>query len=178
MSGDCLLPEEDEKKRYLEHNNDVNDPGYRKFARPIADYITGNFSPGISEGLDFGAGTGPVISRLLEERGFRISLYDPFFHPRKESLERKYDFIIASEVIEHFKNPYAEFKLLESLLKSPGSLAARTHLLSEGEAFEDWYYRKDPTHVFFYRQKTLEWLKEEFNFRSLSVDGKIIILSK
>ncbi len=178
LSTDSCLPEEAEKKRYLEHNNDVNDPGYREFARPIADYITANFSPRTGEGLDFGAGTGPVISRLLEEKGFTVNLYDPFFHPRKESLERKYDFIIASEVIEHFKNPYAEFKLLESLLKSPGSLAARTHLLSEGEAFEDWYYRKDPTHVFFYTVKTMEWIKKEFNFSGLEVNGRIIVLSK
>lgn len=178
LSKEFYLAEEEEKKRYLEHNNDVNDPAYREFARPAADYITANFPPRTSEGLDFGAGTGPVVSRLLEEKGFSAAPYDPFFHPGRECLERKYDFIIASEVIEHFKNPHAEFKLLESLLKSPGALAVRTHLFEEGEVFENWYYRKDPTHVFFYTVKTLEWIKKGFNFSGLEVNGKLIILKK
>lgn len=33
-----------EKKQYLQHNNDVNDPRYQEFTSPISDYIKENFS--------------------------------------------------------------------------------------------------------------------------------------
>ena len=37
--------------------------------------------PAAAEGLDFGSGPGPTLSVMLEEQGYRMSLYDPFFAP-------------------------------------------------------------------------------------------------
>ncbi len=178
LSKDSHLSEDEEKKRYLEHNNDVNDPRYRKFAEPVVRYILKNFKPGKHKGLDFGAGAGPVASRMLEEEGFMMPLYDPFFHPEAENLRKKYDFIIASEVIEHFKKPADEFGLLSGILESPGSLVCRTHLYSAGTDFGSWYYKNDPTHVFFYSGETLEYVRKAFGFSKLETEERLVVLSR
>lgn len=70
--------------------------------------------------LDFGCGAGPVLKRPLEEGGFRVHLYDPFFYPDREVLDEEYDFIIASEVLEHLYNPYEEIIRLKRCLKRGG----------------------------------------------------------
>jgi SAM-dependent methyltransferase len=127
-----------------------------------------------SKGLDFGAGTGPVLSKVLQDNNYSIKMYDPFFHYHPELLDDKYDFIGSCEVIEHFHNPYNEFKLLKSLLNDKGKLYCMTEPYHDGIDFASWYYKNDPTHVFFYHQKTFEWIKMEFGFSSVSVKGRLI----
>jgi hypothetical protein len=39
MNPENHLTPEKEKERYPEHNNDVNDPGYRKFVSPIINTV-------------------------------------------------------------------------------------------------------------------------------------------
>jgi SAM-dependent methyltransferase len=166
----------DEKARYLHHENDVNDIGYQKFSSPITSSVLRDFTPE-HVGLDFGAGTGPVISKLLTDNGFTISQYDPFFHNHPELLEQQYDYIVCCEVIEHFYNPPKEFALLKSLLKPNGKLYCMTDIYHEGINFKGWHYKSDPTHVFFYHQESLEYIQQQFGFSKLSVDGRLIILS-
>lgn len=169
-----LLPSiEEEKNRYTLHDNDVNDPKYQKFVSPITDLIFDHFTP-LDLGLDFGCGTGPVISKMLSENGFEVLQYDPLFCNNKKLLEQKYDYIICCEVIEHFHKPNKEFALLRSLLKEGGRLYCKTHPFDESIDFENWYYKEDETHVFFYQVKTFEWIKEKFGFKDLLVDGRII----
>ncbi len=171
------LPPAREKMRYLEHNNDIHDPGYRDFVRPLVSRVLEKFSPG-DRGLDFGAGTGPAASRLLEEEGFKTALYDPFFYPDESCLKKKYDYIIACEVIEHFRSPRNEFALLFSLLLPGGELIIKTDIYQEKILFDSWYYKNDPTHVFFYAPETFEWIKNEYKFISLQIDRRIITLSR
>ncbi|HAH33245.1 MAG TPA: methyltransferase, partial [Flavobacteriaceae bacterium] len=78
-----------EKERYLSHQNDVEDSGFQKFVSPIVRAIKANHSPK-DKGLDFGAGTGPVVSKLLEDLNYKMALYDPFFHPSKAPLLNTY----------------------------------------------------------------------------------------
>lgn len=163
-----------EKLRYEKHNNDVEDEGYQSFVSPIVNAITQDFS-NEQKGLDFGAGTGPVIAKLLEDRGFDISLYDPFFHPKEDVLKKKYDFIICCEVIEHFHNPLKEFELLQSMLKANGTLYCMTDMLPKPEKFANWYYKDDPTHVIFYSEENLIWIKERVGFRELNIDGRLLV---
>ena len=95
----------DEHKHYLTHNNDVNDPRYKQFLSnlmlPLIDRIKLN-----SIGLDYGCGPGPALSLMLQEKGYQMFNYDPFFHPKKSNLLKKYDFISCSETVEHFHNPF------------------------------------------------------------------------
>ncbi|WP_245539753.1 class I SAM-dependent methyltransferase [Psychroflexus tropicus] len=169
-----------EKARYLKHNNDVEDSRYQKFVEPITNAVQLQF-PKFASGLDYGCGTGPVASAVLKNNGYKqIALYDPIFHPDLHLLEVKYDFIICCEVMEHFFYPRKEFSLLKSLLKDSGKLYCKTSLLQDGiseEEFKDWWYKDDPTHVFFCSPKTLRFIADHFNFKDLVISPKLIIFN-
>lgn len=171
------LSAEDEKARYQDHNNDVNDPGYQKFVSPITDAVLEAFGQD-AVGLDFGCGTGPVVSKVLNDKGYELVAYDPFFCNKPKTLERQYDYIVCCEVAEHFHDPHKEFELLRKLLKPGGKLYCMTHLYTKDIDFENWYYRNDPTHVFFYRAETFEWIKEHIGFSDFRVEGRLVELGR
>mgnify|MGYP001047536504 CR=1 FL=1 len=174
MDARALLSPEEEYQKYTEHNNDVDDPGYRNFVKPLVDLISSRHDKA-TIGLDFGAGPGPVISKMLGERGYHLNLYDPFFHPDTQVLQRTYDYIVCCEVAEHFYNPYESFKLLSSLLSSDGTLYCRTTLIPEVMEFSRWHYKNDKTHVFFYDRRTIAWIAQEILNCSYSIVTKNII---
>ena len=127
-----------------------------------------------AKGLDFGAGTGPVISKILKDNGFNIKLFDPFFHNYPFLLETKYNYIAACEVIEHFHHPKKEFALLKKLLLKNGKLYCQTNLYDESIDFHTWHYKSDNTHVFFYHNKTIHWIKDEFGFSEVVIKDRLI----
>ena len=170
------LPDhQSEKERYELHDDNTEDEGYRKFVSPITTHITRDFSKK-AKGLDFGAGTSQIITKVLQERGYNIVSYDPYFHPHKELLEEKYDYIASCEVIEHFYHPAKEFYLLRSMLKEEGKLYLMTDIYDESIEFGKWYYKNDPTHVFIYTRRTFEWISTKFGFQNLSIDKRFILL--
>lgn len=174
----ALRPDEiTEKARYEEHNNDIEDENYQKFVSPISSAILKDYTQH-HIGLDFGAGTGPVISKILTDNNYQIKQYDPFFHNYSELLKVKYDYIACCEVIEHFHKPYQEFALLKKLLKQNGKLYCMTHIYDEDTVFQNWYYLNDLTHVFIYHRRTLSWIKEEFNFSDLNIQERLITFYK
>lgn len=181
--GGIFRPEKDypaplhEKHRYLQHNNDVFDPHYREFVSPVAETVKQYYSPEDS-GLDYGAGTGPVIAQMLKEHNYEIELYDPFFYPKKEKLEKKYDYIICCEVMEHFHRPDEEFQSLKDLLKPDGRLICMTDMYHDGIDFKGWTYKNDRTHVFIYQRETINWLGTHFHFRNLSVHNRLIVFQR
>lgn len=176
MGPEFFMGEKEEKARYETHNNDVNDKGYQNFVMPLVDKVLEDYKPN-SLGLDFGCGSGPVIAKLLREQDYLVNLYDPYFANIAENLNLKYDYIIACEVIEHFYNPNKEFVLLRSLLSEEGSLYLKTDLIDENFDFQSWYYKNDPSHVFFYSKESLRWIKEEFSFKTLIISDRHIKLS-
>jgi SAM-dependent methyltransferase len=151
------LDAESEAARYRKHRNDPADPKYRMFLNRLASPLSERLKPG-SKGLDFGSGPGPTLSVMLGEQGFLTEIYDPFFAPDESVLNRSYDFITCTETAEHFREPGREFARLESLLKPGGWLGIMTERLESDDQFPDWYYIRDPTHVCFYRWKTMDWL--------------------
>lgn len=167
------VSKENERKRYQEHNNDTEDPGYQKFVEPIIRGVKQKFDKK-HKGLDFGSGTGPVIAKLLRDKGYTIELYDPFFCNNPEKLEEMYDFIVCCEVMEHFHFPAKEFSLLRSILKPNGALFCMTDIYFENVDFRTWYYKNDPTHVFFYHKNALAWIQSEFKFSALKIEGRLI----
>lgn len=164
---------EREKQRYEEHNNDVNDLGYQQFVSPITDAVLQDFSP-MHSGLDFGSGTGPVTSKILQDHGYTIAQYDPFFANYPEVLQGQYDYITCCEVIEHFHAPAQEFALLYELLKPGGSLYCMTFIYNNSIQFKNWVYKNDDTHVFFYQEPTLYWIQNNFGFSSLTIRDRLI----
>jgi hypothetical protein len=162
------LTREDEEKRYRLHQNDVRDPRYRQFVRPLFDQIVARAVPG-ARGLEFGAGPGPVVAALLGEAGYDVALYDPFFHPDPAVLDHRYDFVALSEVAEHFYDPAVEFRRLRSLLNEDGFLAVMTRLHDSSIDFAKWSYRTDPTHVAFYSASCFERIKCDHRFSALRI---------
>jgi 2-polyprenyl-3-methyl-5-hydroxy-6-metoxy-1,4-benzoquinol methylase len=162
-----LSPSE-EKARYETHENDIQDPKYQEFVRPLVKWIQEIVKPGAS-GLDFGAGTGPILESLFQKDGYEMDKYDPFYWPNGKTLQKQYDFVVASEVAEHFSDPEKEFTLLNSLLKPGGVLGLMTLMHEAQTEIETWYYLKDPTHICAYSQKTFEWVQEHFSFSKLEI---------
>lgn len=157
MDPASRLSPDEEKARYLLHNNDIADPRYQEFVRPLFEEV-GKHVPPAARGLDFGSGTGPVLAEMLTRAGYGIRLFDPYFEPDPEALRYTYDFIVASEVVEHLFHPLEDFTRLKRMLKAGGLLAVMTLFWEEGIDFASWYYRRDPTHVAFYSQATFRWI--------------------
>lgn len=163
----------EEKGRYEEHINDVENIGYQKFVSPITSAILTDFSPS-DKGLDFGAGTGPVISKILNDNNYQIVQYDPFFHNYPDLLNDKYNYIACCEVIEHFYHPKKEFELLKRLLKPNGKLFCMTDLWDISIDFHKWYYKNDQTHVFIYHKDTIQWIQKEIGFSKVTINGRLV----
>ena len=155
---------ERQKKRYLEHKNDINNEDYKSFLLPVVEVLL----PKIKikdKGLDYGAGPGPALAHMLVNQGMDMDVYDIHFFNDSTILNKEYDFITATETIEHFDKPYNDFKNMTSLLKPNGILTIMTSILYDNVDFENWYYRMDPTHVAFYTPGTLEWISFNWNFK-------------
>ena len=153
-----------ERAHYGTHQNDPGDPGYRRFLGRLAEPLLERLPAG-AEGLDYGSGPGPTLSLMLEERGHPMRIFDPFFAPDPSVLERSYDFITATEVVEHFFSPGEELDRLERMLRPGGWLAVMTEVLREERDFSTWRYARDPTHVSLFHPATLRWIAEHYGWR-------------
>jgi len=153
------LDPEAEKARYDSHQNDPTDDRYVGFLKRLAIPLSERLLPG-ARGLDYGCGPGPTMSAMLAEKGFHVDNYDPFYFPDESLLSKTYDFISCSETVEHFFQPRREFERLSRLLRPGGSLGIMTEFLNDMDAFAEWWYHRDPTHVCFYSVKTLDWIAE------------------
>eukprot|EP00742_Colponemidia_sp_Colp-10_P012033 GILJ01013457.1.p1 GENE.GILJ01013457.1~~GILJ01013457.1.p1 ORF type:complete len:236 (+),score=11.90 GILJ01013457.1:36-743(+) len=187
LQPDQRLSPEEERQRYEKHENVISDPGYRSFLQLLVDYMMPNIhqfrlhsSLSNVTGLDYGCGSNPTISVLLEEEPFiKVKLFDAFFYPYKELLETNaYDFITCSETAEHFFYPHQEFKTLVSCLKAGASLGVMTGFLPEQDAFASWYYHRDPTHVCFYSERTFQWIARNLGCTVEFPKRNIAILTK
>jgi SAM-dependent methyltransferase len=170
-----LLPKSTAKAHYLNHNNTIEQEGYRKFLNRVITPALRFISPGM-KGLDYGCGPTPVLSKILEEKGITCYNYDPLFdfdHP----LEI-YDFVFATECFEHFTVPGTDIKDLLALIKPGGFLGLMTHQWETVDNFKKWYYKNDPTHVSFYHQKTFEYISNQYRLRYQFNDSNRVVILK
>jgi SAM-dependent methyltransferase len=165
---------EDELAHYLHHENDPSDPRYRRFLSKLADPLMHRLRAR-SQGLDYGCGPGPALAAILREAGHEIALYDPFFAADATPLERQYDFVTCTEAAEHFHCPAAEFDRLRRLVRPGGWLALMTCFQTDDARFARWHYRRDPTHVVFYREATFRYLADAWGW-VCSIPVKDIVL--
>ncbi|WP_185759737.1 class I SAM-dependent methyltransferase [Vibrio pectenicida] len=166
-----------EKAHYDLHENDPNDGGYRTFLSRVADPVIKRIESN-SEGLDFGCGPGPTLSLMFEEQGHKMSLYDIYYYPDTEVLERTYDFITATEVIEHLYHPGRIWQQWLNLVKPGGWIGLMTKMVIDVEAFARWHYKNDPTHVVFYSRNTFEYLAERDKLKLEFIGNDVILLRK
>ncbi|KEQ11760.1 hypothetical protein GZ78_28685 [Endozoicomonas numazuensis] len=162
-----------ERSEYELHENDASDSGYRTFLSRISAPLQKVLSTNAT-GLDFGCGPGPTLSLIMAEAGWEMALYDPFFHPDLSTLETSYDFITATEVIEHIHHPDVWLPKLWNMIKPGGTLAFMTKLVIDQTAFKGWHYKNDPTHVCFYSVETFQFLADKWG-ALLSFEAKDVI---
>jgi sarcosine oxidase delta subunit len=172
-----FVSREDEKGLYDMHENDPHDMAYRHFLSRLFDPMLERI-PGHACGLDFGSGPGPTLSLMFEEQGHRVSLYDPFYAPDETVLHGQYDFITATEVVEHLHRPLFEFDRLWSLLRPAGWLGIMTRRLDPEQHFPDWHYKNDPTHVIFFSDFTFEWLANRWETTVTFHGADVVLLQK
>ena len=171
------LSREEEKAIYDLHENRVDDAGYRRFLSRLSTPLLERLDRS-SRGLDFGCGPGPALKVLAEEHGHKVDLYDPYYFDDRAVFRNRYDFITATEVVEHLRRPGRDFDSLFRLLKPGGWLGIMTKLVRNREAFGSWHYIRDPTHICFYSRSTFEHIARYFRADLNFVGNDVILLRK
>ncbi len=171
------LSPDQEKAEYDLHNNSFEDEGYRQFlmrtAKPLLTILN---TP--SKGLDFGCGPGPVLAQILESYGHSVDLYDVFYYPDTSVLNQQYDFITATETIEHFHTPAKEWASWMSCLKPGGWLAIMTKRVIDAERFKHWHYKNDQTHVSFFSEATFHYLAKRDGLEVQFPSKDVVLMQK
>ncbi len=171
------LSSSQEKQEYDKHDNRIDDPGYLSF-------LARTYSPLMQrvkkkkQGLDFGCGPAPALAHYLSQHDRPTSVYDLYYFPDPQVLERQYDFITCTEVLEHIANPNQAFELWTQLLKSNTSLLAiMTKRLIDRDAFKTWHYKNDPTHICFYSDACFRWIANQWQFELEFIDKDVVFLT-
>jgi hypothetical protein len=166
-----------ERAEYDKHENEVEDPGYRKFLSRLFIPLNQTLNEA-SQGLDFGCGPGPALAAMFREAGHTVALYDPFYAPDSSVLNASYDFISATEVVEHLSLPGQELSRLWQILEAGGTLGVMTKLVIDQEAFSRWHYKSDPTHVCFFSRETWRWWAQKNRARLTFAAADVVLLQK
>ncbi len=160
---------DEERERYLDHNNDSNDDRYRRYileiATPCMKQVTTN-----QLCLDYGSGPSKVMEEIFTDSGHNMTSFDPVFYNHWPDTD--FDLITSCEVFEHFHNPAKEIPKVLSLLKSQATLAIHTHTWNENLNLDLWGYLRDITHVCFYHKKTIQYLCDTFHLDLISTDDQ------
>jgi SAM-dependent methyltransferase len=166
---------EAERARYDQHQNAPDDAGYVSFLEKLAVPLAERLPPS-ARGLDYGCGPAPVLCGLLEKRGFEVEPYDPFYYPPLP--EGPFDFIASTETFEHFRHPREEIQRLRDLLKPGGLLGVMTAFWEEKTFRNNWHYRRDFTHLCFFRRETMDWICRAYGFQVLWCDEERVTILK
>jgi 2-polyprenyl-3-methyl-5-hydroxy-6-metoxy-1,4-benzoquinol methylase len=177
VPSEFWVSENEEKAIYDLHDNQIDDQGYRRFLSRVFDPLN-KLLPANSSGLDFGCGPGPALAAMLEEAGHSVSLYDIFYYPDSAVLNRQYQFITATEVVEHLSQPKQELERLWRCLEPGGLLGIMTKKVQDKEAFSRWHYKNDLTHICFFAERSFEYLSEQWGADIVHTGKDVIIFKK
>lgn len=155
----------------------MDSEGYQNFFKVFVQYVMAHKKP-IDLGLDYGSGPSSVVQDQLVKQNYHVKVFDPLFHNHTETLQKKYDYVICTEVIEHFKDPETELNKLMGLLKPSGDLFLKTGLTDEVTDFSRWHYHRDITHVGFFNQKSIRWVAHHFGLELIHCSPDVIHLTK
>ncbi len=177
VPSEFQLSSAEERAYYDLHENSLQDEGYRRFLGRCATPLVNALRPR-SEGLDFGCGPAPLLAQMLAEAGHRVELYDAFYLRNTGAMERDYDFIVSTEVVEHLAAPGEMLQQLWARLRPGGLLALMTKLVISPERFANWHYTRDPTHICFFSVPTFRWLTDFLSAELQFADSDVIFLRK
>jgi SAM-dependent methyltransferase len=126
--------------------------------------------------LDYGGGAG-LLSKLLNEAGWKSMSYDPFANRNVDTAGLgQFDVITAYEVFEHIPDVDGLMQMLSSLLAPDGIVLFSTMIsdgrIESGQRMTWWYAAPRNGHISLYSRKSLALLgaKKNFNLESFS-DG-------
>jgi 2-polyprenyl-3-methyl-5-hydroxy-6-metoxy-1,4-benzoquinol methylase len=98
--------------------------------------------------------------------------------------DKTYDLITCTEVLEHLKDPLETLRMLKDRLNPGGILAVMTLFhpvydisstpdpLPCEKVFKAWWYRRDPTHISFFRPETFYHAARLLDMTILIMDEK------
>jgi 2-polyprenyl-3-methyl-5-hydroxy-6-metoxy-1,4-benzoquinol methylase len=115
---------------------------------------------------------------MLEECGHKVDLYDKFYAQNDAVFQNRYDFITATEVVEHLSSPLKDLEVLVKILHKDGILAIMTEIVLPQLDFTSWYYKNDPSHLCFYSEKTFVYLANLLGLEIVALSERVIILKK
>lgn len=167
----------DEKAEYDQHQNSPQDMGYRRFLGRLFTPLLAKLPKG-ANGLDFGSGPGPTLSVMFEEVGHPMTVFDIFYAPDMSVLQKTYDFITATEVVEHLAMPGKVLAQLVAQLLPGGYLGIMTKRVTTQAAFANWHYINDPTHICFFSEATFEWWAAQHQLTVEFPEKDTVILRK
>ncbi len=168
---------EAEKDRYDLHRNSPEDAGYRAYLSRLLNPVLERLAPA-SRGLDFGCGPEAVLAALFSNAGHVVDTFDVFYRPDAAVFNTRYDFITASEVAEHLRDPGQELERLWQCLKPGGILGIMTQWIVPAEAFSRWHYRNDRTHICFYSKETFAWLAQKWGATTVFPERDVVLFLK
>lgn len=175
------LSAQDEKAEYDKHDNAHLDDGYRRFLnrtlQPLLSAVKESFQHPIC-GLDFGCGEGAFLSQMAAQSNVKVANYDLYYHCQPSVLERHYDFIVMTEVLEHLAAPKITLEKLVALLNPGGILAIMTKRVIDQNAFTTWHYKNDPTHICFYSDTTFQFIAQNYNMHLAVIEKDVVFLFK
>ncbi len=147
---------------YQQHQNHLDDSGYRQFLSRAAQPLLARLpASGGARGIDIGCGPAPLLAKIINESGHHCAYSDPFFYPQ-HAVGSGYDFITLTEVAEHMADPRRDLLPLDARLKTGGWLVVMTKRVADAERFAGWHYKNDPTHISFFSDTTFDWLAAQW----------------
>ena len=130
--------------------------------------------PDALEVLDFGCGMGTFVEtcrRNLQLEAWGTDIIRPkfgleYFLPR---VDRKFDIIVACEVMEHIPTPVETFTAIRGMLKPGGAFAFQTAEYDHVSGRDWWYVGPDNGHISLYSRGALDSL-----FRQLGGSARLM----
>lgn len=178
MGKEFLINEKAEKERYLLHDNSITNEGYSNYLKEIIKKYISPYLKTEDCILDFGSGQEAVLSEILKKQGYKnISAYDKYFAEDNSVLNKKYNGIIAIEVIEHITDIRKILSLLCSMLFFNGYLIIHS-LFHNNIDFKKWWYAEDITHVTFLSEITIKKISEVFKLEILNLSESACVFKK
>lgn len=107
-----------------------------------------------------------------------MHLFDAYYANDPAAFDATYDFITASEVVEHLSNPATDLNRLWANLKRGGLLGIMTKRVTDKDAFKAWHYKNDPTHISFFSEATFNWLGDTWGCIPEIMDSDVVIFTK